>query len=183
MEKSNESANNFFNDFMKNISQGINVCKIGKVNKFNPKNMTVDVTPLPTEDNAMILNVPVLTVKTRDYLVYYPLEVGDNVILLFSDNDIDNIMLGQDNVQTERNHDISDCVCLGGFSLFNDTLEVSNPSSLVIKNNANTCEIELNSAGVINVTATNINLTGMATYKGREIAVKGDSVSDGAVIV
>lgn len=177
------NANDFFNDFKNHINKGINVCKMGKVNKFNPQNMTVDVTPLPTEDNAMILNVPVATVKSKDYLIYYPFEVDDYVILLFADNDTDNIMLGQDSIQSERNHDVSDCVCLGGFSLFNDTLNVSDTSSLVIQNTSNTAKISVNKSGDIDVEAVNINLTGMTTYRGREVAVKGDGTSDGAVIV
>lgn len=68
-----ENANKFLKDFASGISKGMNVAKLGKVVKFYPKTMKVDVMPLPSEDNAMIINVPVATVRTKDFLLYYPL--------------------------------------------------------------------------------------------------------------
>lgn len=169
------TANDFFNDFKKNIMGGMNVCKLARVDKFNPANMTVDATPFPTGDNAMIVNIPVATVKSRDFIVYYPLEAGDHVVLLFADGDTDGVMLGQDEAPTERTHDISDCVCLGGFSLFNQDVGIEDKTSLTLK-----------SAGGATVTISKgdtVEIKGKALYNGKEIAVKGDATTDGAVIV
>ena len=107
-----ENANKFLKDFASGISKGVNVAKLGKVVKFYPEVMKADVIPLPSEDNAMIINVPVATVRTSDFLLYYPLKPDDNVVLLFIDNDTDNILLGEDSIETERDHDVSDCICL-----------------------------------------------------------------------
>lgn len=171
-----ENVNEFFNDLSNGISKGLNVAKLAKVVKYYPENMKVDVMPLPTEESAMIINVPLATIATKDYLVYYPLKPDDIVVLLFIDYDTDNILLGEDSLETERGHDVSDCVAIGCISLFKEPLSVSDIDSLLIQEKGGKSKIRLNK-GEIEIEAPRINLKGYATYKGREIAVKGDSVS------
>lgn len=148
-----ESANHFFNNFKNSIMGDINGAKLGKVVEFDSKTMSATVIPLPTEDNEMILNVPVCSVRTRDFVLYYPLHQGDLVVLLFIDNDTDNILLGEDNIQTERQHDISDCVCLGGITLLKDQLTIDDTDALVLQNIANTGAISLKKNGDIEIKA------------------------------
>lgn len=157
-EQANRHANNFFEDFKKNIAGETNVCKMAKVVKFYPETMKVDVLPLPSEDNSMIINVPVATVKSKDFLIYYPLEVDDIVILIFADNDTDNILLGEDSIETERGHDISDCICIGGITLLNDTLEVDEKDALVMQNISNTASISIKKDGDIKIKAKNFKV-------------------------
>lgn len=157
-EQANRHANNFFEDFKKNIAGETNVCKMAKVVKFYPETMKVDVLPLPSEDNSMIINVPVATVRSKDFLIYYPLEVDDVVILIFADNDTDNILLGEDSIETERGHDISDCICIGGITLLNDSLEVDEKDALVMQNISNTASISIKKDGDIKVKAKNFKV-------------------------
>lgn len=157
-EQANRNANNFFEDFKKNIAGETNVCKMAKVVKFYPETMKVDVMPLPSEDNAMIINVPVATVRSKDFLIYYPLEVDDIVILIFADNDTDNILLGEDSIETERGHDVSDCICIGGITLLNDTLEVDEKDSLVMQNISNSASITIKKDGDIKIKAKNFKV-------------------------
>lgn len=157
-EQANRHANNFFEDFKKNIAGETNVCKMAKVVKFYPETMKVDVMPLPSEDNSMIINVPVATVRSKDFLIYYPLEVDDIVILIFADNDTDNILLGEDSIETERGHDISDCICIGGITLLNDTLEVDEKDALVMQNISNTASISIKKDGDIKIKAKNFKV-------------------------
>lgn len=171
-----DNVNQFFNDFAGHIGKGINVAKLAKVVKYYPENMKVDVMPFPTGDSAMILNVPLATIATQDYLVYYPLKADDIVVLLFIDYDTDNILLGEDNLETERGHDVSDCVAIGCISLFKEPLSVSDTDSLLIQEKGGKSKIRLNK-GEIEIESPKINLKGFATYKGKEIAVKGDSVN------
>lgn len=182
-EQANKNANNFFDNLKKNIAGETNVCKMAKVVKFYPDTMKVDVMPLPSEDNAMIINVPVATIRSKDFVVYYPLKADDIVILIFADNDTDNILLGEDKAETERGHDVSDCICIGGITLLNDSLSIDDPDSLIIQNISNTAKINIKSDGKIKIEAAEIELKGFAKYRGREIAVKGDGTSDGASIV
>lgn len=146
-----ENANKFLKDFASGISKGVNVAKLGKVVKFYPEVMKADVMPLPSEDNAMIINVPVATVRTSDYLLYYPLKPDDNVVLLFVDNDTDNILLGEDSIETERDHDVSDCICLGGITLLKEKLDVDDKDALVIQNIENTARINITKDGEIDI--------------------------------
>lgn len=157
-EQANRHANNFFEDFKKNIAGETNVCKMAKVVKFYPETMKVDVMPLPSEDNSMIINVPVATVRSKDFLIYYPLEVDDVVILIFADNDTDNILLGEDSIETERGHDISDCICIGGITLLNDSLEVDEKDALVMQNISNTASISIKKDGDIKIKAKNFKV-------------------------
>lgn len=157
-EQANRNANNFFEDFKKNIAGETNVCKMAKVVKFYPETMKVDVMPLPSEDNSMIINVPVATVRSKDFLIYYPLEVDDIVILIFADNDTDNILLGEDSIETERGHDVSDCICIGGITLLNDSLEVDNKDALVMQNISNTASITIKKDGDIKIKAKNFKV-------------------------
>lgn len=157
-EQANRHANNFFEDFKKNIAGETNVCKMAKVVKFYPETMKVDVMPLPSEDNSMIINVPVATVRSKNFLIYYPLEVDDVVILIFADNDIDNILLGEDSIETERGHDISDCICIGGITLLNDNLEVDEKDALVMQNISNTASISIKKDGDIKIKTKNFKV-------------------------
>lgn len=180
-----EEFNGLLDDMLEQ-SKSVNVAKLGKVVNFKPETMSVDVLPMPSEDSAMILNVPVATIKTSDYLVYYPLKAGDIVVLLFVDNDTDNILLGEDNIATERQHDISDCICLGGITLLKDNIEIEDQGNIVVKSNEVTIsigqDIKVKSPSII-IESAGIELKGNAQYNGSEIAVKGDSTSDGATIV
>ena len=128
-----KSVNDFFNNFKDDINR-INVCKIGKVVKFYPEVNKVDVIPLPSEENAIVLNVPVAHVRSRDFFIYTPLKEGDKVILVFMDGDTDSILFDEDKKTTERTHDISDCVCIGGITLFSESLKVADKESLCIQN-------------------------------------------------
>ena len=177
-----ENVNEFFNDLSNGISKGLNVAKLAKVVKYYPENMKVDVMPYPTEESAMIINVPLATIATKDYLVYYPLKPDDVVVLLFIDYDTDNILLGEDSLETERGHDVSDCVAIGCISLFKESLSISDTDALLIQDKGGKSKIRL-SKGEIEIEAPRINLKGFATYKGREIAVKGDADSRGDTLV
>ena len=174
-----KNINKFFDELIEQ-SNSISVARLAKVVKFNADKMSVDVMPLPSEDNSIILNVPVATVKSNDYLIYYPLKAGDNVVLIFVDNDTDNILMGEDSIQSERKHDISDCVCIGGITLLKDSVDVEEKDSLVIKSDSAKIVVDKSS---VKVEAQKIELKGYAEYKGSEIAVKGDSTTDGATIV
>lgn len=186
----NKGANKFFEDFANGIANGINVAKLGKVKKFYPETMKVDVLPLPSEDNALIINVPVATVRCSDFLIYYPFKEGDMVVLLFIDNDSDNILMGEDSAQTERGHDVSDCICIGGITLLKDTLSVNDKDDLTIQNISNSCSIAVKKDGKIEIKGTEIkieaskvSIDSYATYKGKEIAVKGDVDTRGDALV
>lgn len=153
-----KEANQFFNNLSSNIKKNVKVAMIAEVVKFYPEVMKVDVMPLPKEDSSIILNVPVVSVRCGDFFVYYPLKVSDKVVLLFLDNDIDNILLGEDSVQTERVHDLNDCICLGGITIFTESLKVSDTEALCLQNVENTANIVIKSSGDVSIKAKNFKV-------------------------
>jgi hypothetical protein len=176
-------ANLFFNDMIENTKSGMYVARLGKIIKFYPETQSADVMPMPSKDNAAVLNAPVCTVRSSDFLIYYPLKPGDMVVILFCDNDTEDIKLGGDTAQTERTHDVSDAVILGGFTLLSDSADVKDKEALCIQNKSKSASIVVKKDGEVTIDAKDIKLKGFATYNDREIAVVGDSTSDGATII
>lgn len=153
-----KEALSFFKNLQNGITSGINSIKIGKVVKLKPETMMIDVLPLPSEDNAIILNVPISTIQTKDFLVYYPLQVDDLVVLAFSDNDTDNILQGEDSVATERRHDVTDCICLGSIITLKDNIPLEDKENLVIQNKENTASVVIKKDGDIIIKAKNFKV-------------------------
>ena len=201
----NAAFNKFIDSFAKDMAANTVVAKLAKVKKFDPKNMYVEAMPLPSEDNSVVINVPVATLRSKDFVAYYPLKPDDYVVLLFMDGDTDQILLGQDKADTERAHDVSDCIAVGGFTLYKDNLDIVDDSGFVIQNLTNkdsyidmkkNGDIEMKGKNItieakskidmkapaIHLTSGDIKLTGYASYNGREIARRGDPTTDGAII-
>lgn len=199
----NAAFNKFMDSFSQSMAESTVVARIGKVKKYDPKNMSCEVMPLPSEDNSLLINVPVAGIRSKDFVAYYPLQADDYVVLLFMDGDIDQILLGQDKADTKRGHDISDCIAIGGISLINDELKIEDSNSLclqtmdkkasvVIKDNgdmkvkAENLDIKGQSIKIdapkINISSESLSINGKAIYNGREIARRGDPTTDGASI-
>lgn len=199
----NAAFNKFMDSFSQSMAESTVVARIGKVKSYDPKNMSCEVMPLPSEDNSLLINVPVAGIRSKNFVAYYPLQADDYVVLLFMDGDIDQILLGQDKADTKRGHDISDCIAIGGISLINDELEIEDSNSLclqtmdkkasvVIKNNgdmkvkAENLDIKGQSIKInapkINISSESLSINGKANYNGREIARRGDPTTDGASI-
>lgn len=199
----NAAFNKFMDSFSQSMAESTVVARVGKVKKYDPKNMSCEVMPLPSENNSLLINVPVAGIRSKDFVAYYPLQADDYVVLLFMDGDIDQILLGQDKADTKRGHDISDCIAIGGISLINDELEIEDSNSLclqtmdkkasvVIKDNgdmkvkAENLDIKGQSIKIdapkINISSESLSINGKATYNGREIARRGDPTTDGASI-
>lgn len=192
----NAAFNKFIDSFSKSMSESTVVARIGKVKNFDPKNMSCEVMPLPSENNSLVINVPVAGIRSKDFVAYYPLQADDYVVLLFMDGDIDQILLGQDKADTDRGHDISDCVAIGGISLIKDSLNIVDSEALCIQTMDKKASISMKKDGSISIKADkismnapsisidspNLSISGRATYNGREIACKGDPTSDGATI-
>lgn len=200
----NAAFNKFMDSFSQSMAESTVVARIGKVKSYDPKNMSCQVMPLPSEDNSLLINVPVAGMRSKDFVAYYPLKPDDYVVLIFMDGDIDQILLGQDKADTNRGHDISDCIAIGGISLINDKLDIEDDASLCLQTIDKQASIVINKGGDINIKAKkldikakssveanapqinintpNLSITGKATYNGREIARRGDPTTDGASI-
>ena len=150
-------ANEFFN---KMLSEGYNFnkVKLGKVVEFDALKMKAKIQPLPSEEHSLLINVPVMSFITKDFYIRLPLKKDDIVVVLFSDNDLDNILLGSDNKETDRKHDLSDSICIGGIIPFTEEFTDDNEDDLIISHRENTAKIVIKENGDILVkTDENIN--------------------------
>lgn len=177
----NAAFNKFMDSFAKSMSESTVVAKLAKVKKFDSKNMYIEALPLPSEENSVVINVPVATLRSKDFVAYYPLKPDDYVVLLFMDGDTDNILLGEDKAETERAHDVSDCVAIGGFTLYKDSINIIDEEGFVIQNLTNKDSyINMKKNGDIEMKAKNIKMESEKNIKlkaSTKIDIKAPSVN------
>lgn len=172
-----EEANKLFNGIANN-GQDFNKVKLGKVVKFNAEEMKAEIQPLPSEDNSLLINVPVMTFQTGSFFIRLPLKAGDVVIVLFADSDLDNILLGGDSEATTRKHDLSDSVCIGGVTLFTEKLTSKHKDDLVIANKDLSSKVVLKENGDLIIEGKNVFL-GEGAEEGIPLGNKLKSWLDG----
>lgn len=174
-----------------NIFRTLNCVKIGIIQSFDGTKKTAQVQLvfkiiIPADpSNAVqsykvLADCPVVTLQGGGGAIEFPIAAGDHCLVLFSDKNID--AWYQQGVEsapyTDRNHDISDAICLVGLNALTSTLSnyVSNTArffyagaeidlksgQLVLKAQANGAEIDLD--------ATLIKLKNATTTLGTLIA-------------
>lgn len=143
-------------------------CLPCEVIEYNPEAVTVNVQPLvkipvhlpdgeiETVELPMLLDVPVMFPCAGGFTITHPIEKGDECLVNFADRNIDLWWQSggiQDPFDT-RKHDLSD-----GFAFFrpqSQAKKIKNISTtdLEIRNDANTCKIQITADGVINFHGT-----------------------------
>lgn len=108
----------------KALAEGVRVCALCKVTKFDGAAMTVDVQPLSKAlDGGVyrtpppVLGVPVAMIRGGGFFLRPWYQAGDVGVLLYSDHDIDRIAEAGKECQpnTERNHGDEDAIFMGAF--------------------------------------------------------------------
>lgn len=103
----------------------------GKVVSYSPSKQTADIKPLlkkglvfddgseEAEALPILPEVPVVFPRGGGYFLSFPLEIGDNVLLVFCDRSIDSYSQSSGAVDIDpvdlRTHDIADAVAIPGF--------------------------------------------------------------------
>lgn len=104
-------------------------CDVQPVHKRAYLNEDGDRTP---EKQPVIPSVPVLYPGGGGFVITWPLQVGDEVLLVFSDDSLDKYLQvgGQSDIDTEddRRHHITDAICIPGMGKLNQAINVSNNS-------------------------------------------------------
>lgn len=110
-------------------AKGIYSCTLGKIVKFDAEKMKAEVQPLAksvrpdgTEVNqSLLIEVPVAHFRTKEFIIRPPYKPDDIVVVLFADQDIDNILLTGDisSPNTDRVHSVSDAIVIGGIQPYN----------------------------------------------------------------
>ena len=152
-----KEANAFFNSLLDSGTE-FNKCKLGKVVEFNAAEMKADIQPLPSNESSLLINVPVMTFIAKSFFIRMPLKPGDTVLVLFADSDLDNILLGGDNRATDRKHDLSDAVCIGGIMPFTTTLPGDNADDLVLAKRDSSAKVVIKDSGDIELYGQNVKI-------------------------
>ncbi|MEH6943381.1 Gp138 family membrane-puncturing spike protein [Bacillus sp. JJ722] len=126
-----KEANSFFDDFTDNLVGSLHTCCFARIERFDPVLMQADITPLYEDDVPLIQNVPVNTIQTTHFIIRAPYEVGDIVLVVFSQRDIDFVLYG-DSEQSVRMMGIDDAVIVGGIIPFTKPLPVGYEDDLII---------------------------------------------------
>ncbi len=144
---------NFMDKLKENIFQDINCVLVGKISKVKTQNK-IDVKPLykPLIDGErvnlpILVNIPLMKLGNDKSIISIESEIGDMVILLISDYDVENLALTGNNepVNTNSKHQLNDALAIPmSFTPFN--MSNSHTSSINIDKNGN---VTIKSTGVI----------------------------------
>ncbi len=91
-----DSPMDFFNKLSGNLVNGINSCMLGRIETFDASKMKANVVPLVKNKDGnkpMLIEVPVSFIKAGPFLIRPPYKKGDIVLVVFADEDIDNVLL------------------------------------------------------------------------------------------
>lgn len=176
-----DEAMEFMKNLKGNITGGINNCMMAKIEKFDGTTMRADVIPLvrmknkdgKLEDVSMLIEVPVSFLKAGPFLIRPPYKSGDIVIVIFADNDIENVLLSGDtsNPNSTRKHSLDDAIIVGSIMPFTTTLPGEHLDDLIIANKDFTTKIVLKENGEVIIQGGNV-------FLGNESATEGIPLGD-----
>jgi Phage protein Gp138 N-terminal domain len=149
------------------IANNIRVCMPAKIETYDFKtqqaSVKIDMQELFDDNSSIdypvISGVPVIFMASGGASITMPVNRGDYCLLVFSDRDLSNWLLGGEGQKPDstRMHDLSDAVAIMGMFPFNKGPRAENNTDMVIKYDGS--KITLKPEGVINIETTkNINI-------------------------
>ena len=125
-----------------------------EVLKYDYKKQVVDVQPVLKKtlpdgtkvDHATIYNVPVAFPRTGDSFISFPIEKGDNVMLVFQSRSIDKWRANGGKVDPEdvRHHSLADAVAYPGLFPATKAAPINNGKDVILKNKGSEIRVKKN---------------------------------------
>lgn len=163
-----DSPIKFFDKLTENLTSGINNCMLGKIEKFDAETMKAEVSPMvkyknkdgSMENRPLLIEVPVSFLKAGPFVIRPPYKPGDIVLVVFADEDIDNVLLSGDisEPNSTRVHSLDDAIVVGGIMPFNTILPGEHSEDLIIAKDDFTTKIVIKDDGDIEMKGNNIKL-------------------------
>ena len=136
------SLDNIINDLIERKLYELNTSMPGIIVSFNATQKTCSVMPAlkrkyedGIKDLPIIQNVPICYPQTNNALISFPLEVGDNVLLVISQRSLDNWkeQAGNNTVDPEdiRRNSLTDAVCIPGILKKGDGIAAENDKMII----------------------------------------------------
>jgi len=159
------------NTLASNIYDNTSVCMPGLVKTYDPALRQAEVQPLLNravfdedgneiqEELPTIPAVPVVFPRGGTFYIVYPLQPGDNVLLVFADRSLETYMLSTGDTPNDqidlRQHNLSDAIAIPGFfPTGKPILDTVAPTDLVVGKEA---------GPTITVTTTQVDINGNFT--------------------
>ena len=142
---------------------GVHTSAIARIEAYDPVLMKADLTILQTGDE--IFDVPVGHLNVGEFIIRPPYKVGDKVIVVFSENPIDEVIsTGEEKKsQLKEKHDISDAMVVCGLHTWETTLPSEHGNDLVIAKKDFSAKVVINEDGQVLIDANEIRLGENAT--------------------
>ena len=161
---------NFFLNLQDKISNDINSMMIGIVKSYNVSNNMAEMIPLHTDNGTgkefpPIISVPIGFFSIGGYSIKVQPKVGDRFILLFSDYDIENLLInGTKTNKTQRTHALEDCIALPlSINFLNEANNAT--QDLTISKSGTGAYIKMSDDGGITLNGSYIKLGENAAFK------------------
>lgn len=171
-----DNAMNFIDKLTGNIFENLRTAMLCKVETFDHVKMKAELIPLVKHKNKegvfeeleKLIEVPVLHLKAGPFIIRPPYKEDDIVVVLFTDNDIENVLLSGDieEPNSTRKHNLDDALLLTGLMPFTDELPPEHENDLIIAKDDFTTKLVLKENGEVIV-------QGGKVYLGHETAVEG----------
>lgn len=110
----------FFKRQQKNTADSLNTCTLAEIIKVDLRYMRADIKLL-LPDDPIVMQVPIAPQQTSDFIIRIPYKVGDTVVVMFSQNDIDPFLFGGGEA-SRRQHEADDAIIVGGIQSFSRPL-------------------------------------------------------------
>ncbi|MEK4131984.1 Gp138 family membrane-puncturing spike protein [Solibacillus sp. FSL W8-0474] len=175
-----KEANEFFKKYKDGLLGGINTSSLCRVVAFDHQTMKVDVVTLP--DGDLIQNVPVQAPQTGDFIIRVPYKPGNVGVIVFSKNQIDDVMMGGIGETSAREFSIDDAIFIGGINLFNDVMGADHGEDLIISKKDYSAKIVLTKDGDILLQPAAgkkliIDSPGGVDIKGGDVIITGGTIT------
>lgn len=164
------------NSAINKLGAEINCVRIGIVQEFYPDTLTVKVK---IASKRVLNHNPDGTQEVRDYAPIYakvcfcnpfitnPLKLGDEVILLFNDRELETWFInGQSNTQNHmRMHDLTDAIAIAGIRSLPNMIEILTNALHLFYGNS---DIQIQDSQ-ININTTTLNIAGNTAVTGNTL--------------
>lgn len=175
-----KEANKFFTDYKEGVFGAINTSSLCRVVAYDHTTMKVDVVTLP--DGDLIQSVPVQAPQTNDFIIRVPYKPGSVGVVVFSKNEIDNVMMGGINEKSVRQFAIDDAIFIGGINLFNNQMGADHGEDLIISKKDYSAKIVLTKDGEILFQPAEgkkliIDAPGGVDIKGGNVTITGGAIT------
>lgn len=109
----------------------------------------------------IIVDAPVLTLRANGVAVVPPYSEGDNVLLVFSEKDLEGTLFDGTprEAEYERRHSLDDAIVAGGLTASNESISVGGSSDAFrIGDEGGNGYLEINNSGEVNVNSDKVTL-------------------------